>query len=252
VTPVVGVTAWSTVVRDVPVDLPHQAVAENYLEALRSAGLCSVLLPVDGDPGSAAGLLDRIDGLVLTGGGDVGPSAYRAPPGPRTRGVDARRDVVESRLVRLARERDLPVLAICRGLQVVNVALGGTLTQDLPTADPPRPGHLVTAAWNGPAHPVRLAEGSRLGALLGAEITVNSLHHQGIATLAPGLRATGWAPDGLIEAAEDTASRFLVGVQWHPEMLGPGHADFALVVAFGAAVREYAAAARDASLVRGS
>jgi len=238
VTPVVGVTAWSTIVRDVPVDLPHQAVAENYLEALQSAGLIPVLIPVSGDPGGAADMLDRIDGLVLTGGGDVLPAAYGAAPEPQTANVDSRRDAVESRLVRLARERDLPVLAICRGIQVMNVALGGTLIQDLPAADPPRPGHLVTEAWNGTAHPVRLEPGSRLHELLGAEIMVNSLHHQGIAALAPGLRATGRAPDGLIEAVEDPGARFLVAVQWHPEMLGPGHAGSAVFREFAAAARE--------------
>jgi putative glutamine amidotransferase len=239
VIPVVGVTAWCTVVRDVPVDLPHQAVAENYLQALESAGLTPVLIPVGGDPGGAAAVLDRIDGLVLTGGGDVAPSVYGAPPEPRTAGVDTRRDAVESRLVRLARDRDLPLLAICRGIQVVNAALGGTLIQDLPTADPPRPGHMVTGAWNGPAHPVRLEPGSRLRELLGAEITVNSLHHQGVAALAPGLRAAARAPDGLIEAVEDPGTRFLAAVQWHPEMLGPEHVSSALF-------REFAAAARDA------
>ncbi len=239
VTPVVGVTAFGTIVRDVPVDLRHQAVAENYLQALESAGLASVLIPVSSDPDDAAGLLDRIDGLVLTGGGDVGPPAYGAAPEPQTAGVDARRDAVETRLVKLAYERDLPVLAICRGIQVVNVALGGTLIQDLPAADPPRPGHMVTGSWHGAAHPVRLEPGSRLRTLLGAEIMVNSLHHQGIATLAPGLAVAGRAPDGLVEAVEDPGARFFAGVQWHPEMLGPGHVSSAII-------REFAAAARAA------
>jgi putative glutamine amidotransferase len=246
--PVVGVTAWSPVVPDVPVDLPHQAVAENYLEALQSAGLTPLLIPVNGDPAGAADMLDRLDGVVLTGGGDVAPSVYSATQAPQTANVDPRRDAVESRLVLLARERDVPLLAICRGIQVVNVALGGTLIQDLPageppagqppTGEPPRPGHMVTGAWDGHAHPVRLEQGSRLHGLLGAEIIVNSLHHQGIATLAPGLRGVGRAPDGLIEAVEDPDARFLVAVQWHPEMLGPDHVSSALF-------REFAAAARD-------
>lgn len=237
-TPVVGVTAWSTVVPDVPVDLPHQVVAENYLGALQSAGLTPLLIPVNGDPAGAADMLDRLDGLVLTGGGDMAPAVYGAAQQPQTANVDTRRDALEIRLVELARERDLPLLAICRGIQVVNVALGGTLIQDLPTTDPPSPGHMVIDAWNGVAHPVRLKQGSRLHGLLGAEISVNSLHHQGIATLAPGLRAVGRAPDGLIEAVEDPDARFLVAVQWHPEMLGPEHVTSVLFREFAAAARE--------------
>jgi putative glutamine amidotransferase len=237
---VVGVAAWTTVISHVPVDLPQQAIADNYLDALRTVGLTPIVIPVSSDPDTASDVLDRVDGLVLTGGCDVAPASYGALQEPKTITVDARRDAVEIELVRLARQRDMPVLAICRGLQVANVALGGTLIQDLPTANPPRPGHRVVEAWDGPAHLIHMERTSQLYELLGPEIMVNSLHHQGIAALAPGLRAVGHAPDGLIEAAEDPGARFLVGVQWHPEMLGPQHPSSALF-------RQFALAARDRS-----
>jgi putative glutamine amidotransferase len=239
VRPVVGVTAWATVLRQPPSDFRYQTAPENYLQALRAAGLAPLLIPVDSDPGDVAGLLDRVDGLVLTGGGDVDPARYAAARQPPTEDVDTQRDQVEIELVRLARQQDLPLLAVCRGIQLVNVALGGTLTQDLPTAEPPRPGHLVLETWDGPAHPVRLEPGSLLYRLLGAEIGVNSLHHQAISRLAPGLRVAGRAPDGVIEAVEYDGARFLVAVQWHPEMLGPAHVSAALFGQLADAVREY-------------
>jgi putative glutamine amidotransferase len=236
VRPVVGVTAWASVLRQPPSDFRYQTAPENYLQALRAAGLAPLLIPVDSDPGDVAGLLDRVDGLVLTGGGDVDPAQYAAARLPPTDDVDSQRDQVEIALIRLARQRDVPALAICRGIQVVNVALGGTLTQDLPTADPPRPGHLVLETWDGPTHPVRLEPGSLLHRLLGPEIGVNSLHHQAISRLAPDLRVAGRAPDGVIEAVECDGARFLVAVQWHPEMLGPAHVSAALFGQLAAAI----------------
>jgi putative glutamine amidotransferase len=239
---VVGVTAWPTVIPDEQVTLPHQAVPDCYLELLDFAGLAALLVPVHGYADHVADLLGRVDGLVLTGGGDVAPARYAAAAAEQTTEVDTGRDAVEIELARLARQRDLPVLAICRGIQLLNVALGGTLVQDLPTADPPRPGHMVPGGWNGDAHAVRLEPGTMLHRLLGPEVIVNSLHHQAVGQVAPGLRVAARAADGVIEAIEDPATRFTVGLQWHPEMLGAGHASSAVFTEFGAAVRAAGAA----------
>jgi putative glutamine amidotransferase len=150
--------------------------------------------------------------------------------------VNARRDEVEIDLVRLACERGLPVLAVCRGIQLLNVALGGSLIQDLPTADRPRPGHMVPQHWNTAAHAVRLTPGTMLRRLLGPEVSVNSLHHQAVDKVAPGLRLAGQAPDGVIEAVEGGGTQFVVGLQWHPEMLGPEHRSSEVFRQFAVAV----------------
>jgi putative glutamine amidotransferase len=237
VRPVVGVTAWPTVIPGEPAPMAHQAVPDCYLELLDQAGLAALLIPVHGSADGAADLLGRVDGLVLTGGGDVAPARYAAPRAAQTTEVDPVRDEVEVQLTRLARQRGAPVLAICRGIQLLNVALGGTLIQDLPTALPPRPGHMDLARWNGTAHAVRLEPGTMLHRLLGPEVIVNSLHHQAVSQVAPGLRVAARAHDGVVEAIEDPGSRFTVGLQWHPEMLGAGHASSAVFTEFAAAVR---------------
>jgi putative glutamine amidotransferase len=238
VRPVVGITAWPVAVAEGFADLPVQAVPDNYLEMLGAAGLAALLIPVSGSTDSAADLVGRVDGLLLTGGGDVAPEKYAAQRRPETSGIDARRDAVEIELVRLARRRGLPIMAVCRGIQLLNVALGGTLIQDLPTAGPPRPGHMVRQSWNGAAHRVSVQPGTLLYRVLGPEVTVNSLHHQAVETVAPGLRVAACAPDGVIEAVEDSGTRFIVGLQWHPEMLGSDHTSFAVFQQFAAAVAE--------------
>ncbi len=198
-------------------------------------GLAALLIPVSGPAGHAVELVGRVDGVLLTGGGDVAPARYAAPQQPETTGVDLCRDEVEIELVRLACGRGLPVLAVCRGIQLLNVALGGSLIQDLPTADPPRPGHMPQR-WNTAAHPVQLMPGTLLHRLLGPEVNVNSLHHRAVDMVAPGLRVAGRAPDGVIEAVEHSGARFVVGLQWHPEMLGPDHPSTAVFQQFASAV----------------
>ena len=236
--PVVGVTGWPATVAEGFIDVPVQAVPEGYLEMLGAAGLAALLIPVSGPADSAADLLDRVDGLLLTGGGDVAPQEYAAQQRPQTSGINARRDAVEIELVRLACRRGLPILAVCRGIQLLNVALGGTLIQDLPTGDPPRQGHMALQSWNGAAHQVLVEPGTLLHRLLGPEVSVNSLHHQAVETVAPGLRVAARAPDGVIEAVEDGGTRFVVGLQWHPEMLGSDHASFAVFRQFAVAITE--------------
>jgi putative glutamine amidotransferase len=169
--------------------------------------------------------LDGLDGLMLTGGDDVLPGLYGAEPLPATR-VDATgRDEFEIALVKEARKRDLPILAICRGIQVLNVAFGGTLVQDIPTELTGALAHSLTVPPHQSydlAHEVWIDKDTVLAELLRDRIAddgceVNSRHHQAIARVAPGFRVSATAPDGVIEAIEDPAARFCVGVQWHPE-----------------------------------
>jgi putative glutamine amidotransferase len=235
VRPVVGITAWPASIAEEHAAVPVQAVPDDYLVMLEAVGLSALLIPVTGSAPSAADLASRIDGLLLTGGGDVAPARYAAAQQAQTAGVDTKRDEVEIELVRLAFDLGLPILAVCRGIQLLNVALGGTLVQDLPTADPPSPGHMELEHWNAAAHAVRLEPGTLLHRLLGPEISVNSLHHQAVGSTAPGLRVAARAPDGVIEAVEDRGTRFVVGLQWHPEMLGPGHASSAVFRQFAEA-----------------
>jgi putative glutamine amidotransferase len=189
-----------------------------YVRALESAGLVPLAVPTMLAPDLAADALQGVRGLVLTGGEDVAPQRYGAQPHPRLGDVDPVRDAAELALIAAARSRRIPILAICRGIQILNVALGGTLYQDL---DSERPGP-VPHSDETARHSVRVEPGSLLEQTLGTRTaTVNSRHHQAIRDLAPGLKAVAWAEDGVIEGAEpaDPASPWMVAVQWHPEDL---------------------------------
>ena len=189
-----------------------------YVRALENAGLVPLAVPTMLAADRAAAALAAVRGLVLTGGEDVAPDRYGATPHPRLGDVDPVRDAAELALIAAARSRRLPILAICRGIQILNVALGGTLYQDL---DSERPG-LVPHSDETARHGVRVAAGSLLERTLGMRsATVNSRHHQAIRDLAPGLKAVAWADDGVIEAAEpaDANAPWIVAVQWHPEDL---------------------------------
>ncbi|HXF56914.1 MAG TPA: gamma-glutamyl-gamma-aminobutyrate hydrolase family protein [Actinomycetota bacterium] len=212
------------------------AVPEPYLAALRRAGLEAVLLPPGGVEPDAR-LLASIQGLVLIGGGDVEPHRYGAPRHEKVYGEDPLRDELEIALVRGARARHLPLFAICRGAQVANVALGGTLHQHLP--DLPGAGlHGDPVTGGGVSHEVRVAEGSRLFAATGrTTLACWSRHHQGLDRLGEGLVAVGWSPDGLVEAVE-SEDGWLLAVQWHPEETADRDPDQqALFDAFAARVR---------------
>jgi putative glutamine amidotransferase len=204
---------------------PRFRINRAYVAALEAAGATPVLLPLVSDQGTLRQLFGLLAGLVLPGGADVAPARYGQEPLPCLGEVDPDLDRVELELARWAVEADLPLLGICRGLQVLNVALGGTLYQDIATQ---RAGALAHRGAGRPRnelhHPVRLERGSRLAELLGAtEFAVNSLHHQAIDQLAGAARAVGWAPDGVIEAIELPDRRFAVAVQFHPEELWPEH-----------------------------
>jgi putative glutamine amidotransferase len=163
--------------------------------------------------------LDGVDGLLLTGGEDMDPSWYGAQPSPFLSPPSRERDLFELALFAVARQRRLPILAICRGIQLINVALGGTLFQDLPSEHRGAVEHKPETSRDARTHRIRLQAGSRAAdALGGTGFTVNSSHHQAIRDLAPGLLATGWTDDDLIEAAETpTGTSWLLAVQWHPE-----------------------------------
>ena len=221
-----------------PVDgTPRVALNTAYVEALEGAGLTPLVLPAMIDPERAARALDAVGGLVLSGGEDVDPARYGAARHPRLGATDPRRDDVEAALIRAARERALPVLAICRGAQILNVALGGTLYQDLGSE---RPGPIDHADVTG-RHPVAIDADTLLQRTLGSrELTANSRHHQAIKDVAPGLVVVARAPDGVIEGVELAVpgDQWLLGVQWHPENL----AEAGLFRGFAEAVRAVRAA----------
>lgn len=191
---------------------------DDYLESLRRAGAEPIVVDADGDP--PLDVLGRVDGLVLTGGGDVGPQFYGEGRGPHTEPAEPARDAFEIELAVRAIERDVPLLAICRGMQVLNVACGGTLIQHIPD-DVPRPlVHQVSSRPDAIAHDVEVAATSRLAEFLEPVVgrhPVNSRHHQAVKHLAPGLVIVATASDGIIEAVERPGLRFCIGVQWHPE-----------------------------------
>ncbi len=215
--PVVGICTAVERARWTTWDEPATLLSRKYADAVQSAGGLCVLLPPDPAP-EAAALLDRIDALVLAGGADIDPGTYGAGAGEFTSGTDPRRDRFEIGLTCAALERGLPLLGVCRGMHLLNVALGGTLVQHLPDAldgseiHKPAPGEFGR-------HEVLLEPGSLAANAVGAErIEVHSHHHQGIDRIGEGLIVTGRSgPDGVCEAIERPGSDFALGVLWHPE-----------------------------------
>jgi putative glutamine amidotransferase len=196
-------------------------LSENYVRAIQRAGGVALMIPDDprlvAEPDLA---LDAIDGLVLAGGADVDPGAYGAESHPETNGTNPARDATEIALARRALERDMPVLGICRGMQVLNVAAGGTLTQHLPDDLGHSDHRRSLGSFDNADHDVRLEQGSLAARAAGETIhATKSHHHQAIAEPGDGLVITGWATiDDLPEAIERPGCRFALGVQWHPEV----------------------------------
>jgi putative glutamine amidotransferase len=190
----------------------------NYVDAVQAAGGIALMLPPDAaaDPDE---ILDVLDGLILAGGADIDPAAYGAEPHPETKGWRQERDAFEIALAARAMERDIPFLGICRGMQVMNVARGGTLRQHLPDEVGHEDHRRTPGTFDGADHDVRLAGGSLAARAAGeVEHGTKSHHHQGIDALGEGFVETGWsALDELPEAIEDPERRFALGVQWHPE-----------------------------------
>jgi putative glutamine amidotransferase len=189
-----------------------------YADSVSLAGGVAVLLPPPaGDPQPAAeSILGGLHGLVLTGGADVDPGRYGAEAHEHTGAPRADRDAWETALALSALGRGMPLLAICRGIQVLNVALGGNLVQHLPDVVG-HDGHCPTVGRHA-RHDVVVAEGSRLAGIVGARTSVPTYHHQALDRVADGLSVVGWADDGTVEAVEGHGASWLVGVQWHPEV----------------------------------
>ncbi len=213
------------------------ALGLRYMEALESTGGVPLVVPPMGLDAAEA-LLDGVDGLCLSGGPDLHPTAYgqlaHAELGPTEREMDA----FEMALVRAADRRGMPILAICRGLQIVNVARGGTLHQHLPDVTDGEVDHRQRERAENPTHALEVAPDAQLASILGWRSgEVNSFHHQAVDQLGMGLVATAWAPDGTVEALEAPDRPFLVGVQWHAECLVGWPEHVVLFEAFIAACR---------------
>jgi putative glutamine amidotransferase len=190
-----------------------------YVTALESAGLIPLIVPPLSSANAAAAVLDSVAGLVLTGGEDVDPARYGEKRHEKVRSVSAARDATEAALIQAARERGTPVLAICRGIQILNVALGGTLVQDIPSQCDGAIAHDDEGPRDSRSHEILIEPGSLIAKAIGTEhCTVNSFHHQSVKRVADGMRVTARSPDGIIEGIESTSDDWWVmAVQWHPE-----------------------------------
>jgi putative glutamine amidotransferase len=199
---------------------PRYGINQSYVRALTAAGCAPVLIPLLDDDDRLRAIYERLDGIVFPGGADIAPEEYGEQPIDNLNVIEAPRDRTELTLARWAFADDLPTLGICRGQQVLNVALGGTLYQDLRHQAVTQVEHSDAdgRARTALIHRVRLDPNSRLAQLIDeTSVEVNSLHHQAVKTVAPQLRATGTSEDGVIEALESDDRRFLIAVQWHPE-----------------------------------
>jgi putative glutamine amidotransferase len=190
-----------------------------YVTALESAGLIPLIVPPLSSSDAASAVLDSVAGLVLTGGEDVDPARYGEKRHEKVRSVSAARDATEAALIKEARERGTPVLAICRGIQILNVALGGTLVQDIPSQCETDIVHDEESARDSRTHEISVEPGSLIARAIGTEhCTVNSFHHQSVKRVADGMRVTARSPDGIIEGLESMDENWWVmAVQWHPE-----------------------------------
>jgi gamma-glutamyl-gamma-aminobutyrate hydrolase PuuD len=208
--PIVGITTYVEPAAWGHWQLEAALIPYDYVRAVERAGGRALLVPPSED--AVEETLDALDALVLSGGNDLEPSSYGAEPHPATRGTNPARDRGELALLQAALERDLPVLAICRGVQVLNAARGGDLVQHLPDEVGHEEHRAVVGEFS--EHEVRIDPSSKLPAIDGL---VKSHHHQGIGRVGDGLREVAWADDGTVEGLEDPSRRFAVGVLWHPE-----------------------------------
>ncbi len=189
-----------------------------YMDGIIEAGGTPVIFPFSDDAEEISRLVKLCDGILFTGGHDVSPGLYREEPLPGLVSCCEKRDVMESVVLRAAMELDRSILGICRGIQFINAALGGSLYQDLPTQHPSGVEHHQSAPYDVPIHNVEIKENTPLAKCLGVNhLAVNSCHHQAVKKLAPGLESMATSPDGLVEALYMPARKFLWAVQWHPE-----------------------------------
>jgi putative glutamine amidotransferase len=211
--PVVGITTYVEQAAWGPWRLPAALIPYDYVRAIEHAGARPLLVPPSEE--GVEETLDAVDGILFSGGADLDPEVYGAEAHPETNGVRPERDSAEIALLEAALARDMPVLAVCRGVQVMNVARGGDLVQHLPDVVGNESHREVKGTFS--EHPVRVEGGSKLSAAIGERAAVKSSHHQGLGRVGEGLREVAWADDGTIEGVEDPGLRFAVGVLWHPE-----------------------------------
>ena len=229
--PLVGITTYITPARFGGWEEESALVPADYTRAVERAGGRPLLVPPSED--GVEETLDVLDAVIFSGGSDLDPTAYGQDPHPETTGVEEDRDRAELALLQAALARDMPVLAVCRGSQVLNVALGGDLVQHLPDLVGDDKHKHTPGAYAD--HDVDLVPGTRLGSLLGDHAPIKSHHHQGFGRLGEGLREAARAEDGTVEALEDPSRRFTLGVLWHPE----AGEDMRLFEAFVAEARAY-------------
>jgi gamma-glutamyl-gamma-aminobutyrate hydrolase PuuD len=234
--PLIGISTYATKVAWGGWERPSAVLPQSYYELVASAGGRPLLLPPlrtapTGPTFGAEEVIAVLDGLILTGGGDVDPAAYNETAEPEVAGVNPVRDESERALLAAALQVELPVLAICRGCQILNVELGGTLHQHLP--DVVGNDYHRHAVLEFGEVKVTSTPGSQTSAIFGEHTTALCSHHQSIKALGAGLIATGWADDGVVEAVERVGSSFVVGVQWHPEEADDERPFAALVAAAG-------------------
>lgn len=218
--PIIGLsTALISAADNMPVE--RYGVAVHYCQAIWAAGGTPLMIPGLGDPEAVADIFPLLDGLLLTGGLDVHPRRYGQEIHPGCDRIDESRDATELALLSHLQRSDLPLLGICRGIQMINVGFGGTLIQDIPMQRPGSFDHQASIPVASlTSHEIQIAPGSQLATILDTDsIPVNSLHHQAVDTVAPGFVATAWSEDATIEAIEARGHRFAIGVQCHPEHL---------------------------------
>ena len=234
--PLIGITTYTEEARWNAWSEAAALIPLSYVRAVETAGGRPLLVPPL--PDAVDDTLDALDGIVLSGGADIDPAAYGHDPHPETIGTRPERDRAELALLEAALARDMPVLAVCRGSQVLNVLRGGDLVQHLPEVLGHENHKLTPGEFAD--HEVTLRDGSRVGTALGERAPVKSHHHQGFGTIGDGLLESAWAEDGTVEALEDPERRFAVGVLWHPEEGEDG----ALFRALVEQARDYRAARR--------
>jgi gamma-glutamyl-gamma-aminobutyrate hydrolase PuuD len=229
--PIIGITSRKVPFFDHDKPYPRYGVAIAYCEAVEAAGGTPIILPLTQERSVLDATFQLLDGLLVPGGLDVHPRHYGEEPHRKLGGVDPLRDLTELHLVGRALREDMPVLGVCRGHQVLNVAAGGTLFQDIHAqVGESCLRHFQDTAEEWPSHSIEIHAGTRLRDLVGEErVWINSYHHQAVKDLAPSFRVSATAPDGVVEAIESTAHTYVLGVQWHPELL-LGNLDFNLAL----------------------
>ena len=211
--PLIGISTYHSIIRD-------SGVHNTYVNAVIRAGGLPVLIPMTTDAAVLNQLISRLDGMILTGGDDVDPAYYNEAAIAQLGAVDPPRDEYDLTIIKLAADKRLPILGICRGAQLINVAFGGTLYQDLPTQYPSSIVHSQKEENDIGTHLISIEKGSLLNRILpDSTYCVNSFHHQAIKEVAPGFKVTAYAPDHVVEGIETSARRNIIAVQFHPECL---------------------------------